>query len=66
LVLTQGESVNLQTKNRVGYLHIIKGQLSADNNTFEAGDAFALDPEQSVNLEAETKTEALWFDLPVL
>lgn len=64
LVLNQGQVFSLTTENRIGYLHIIKGQLTTDGQRFEAGDAFALEPEQAIELKADATLEALWFDLP--
>ena len=64
LVLNQEQSFSLQTNNRIGYLHIVKGQLTTDGQTFEAGDAFALEPDQTLEVKALATLEALWFDLP--
>jgi hypothetical protein len=64
LVLDKDQSFSLKTKNRIGYLHVIKGQLTIDGQSFEAGDAFALEPKQSLELKADANLEALWFDLP--
>lgn len=65
LVLEQDQSFSLETVNRMGYLHIVKGQLTAEGQTFEAGDAFAVEPEQTLDLRANATLEALWFDLPL-
>ncbi|MGS2720129.1 pirin family protein [Paraglaciecola aestuariivivens] len=64
LVLDKGQTFNLETAKRIGYLHIIKGQLTADGQSFESGDAFALEPQQSLEIRAKNRLEALWFDLP--
>jgi hypothetical protein len=65
LILKKNKNFILSTKNRVGYLHIIKGQLLAGNNIFSAGDGFSVEPEQAVELVADSTIEALWFDLPI-
>lgn len=64
LVLNEGEDIDLKTANRIGYLHIVKGQLAAENKSFQQGDAFAVGPDYSINVKADEPLEALWFDLP--
>ncbi|MEG3753405.1 pirin family protein [Psychromonas arctica] len=64
LVLAAGETFQLQTEARIGYLHLIKGEISADGQVFKQGDAFSIDPEQETLITANTNIEALWFDLP--
>lgn len=64
LVLEKGEDIDLQTANRIGYLHIVKGQLTAENKSFRQGDAFAVGVNYSINVKADEPLEALWFDLP--
>ena len=64
LVLSEGEHYAFETNNRVGYLHIVKGELVADGQVYSAGDAFALDQNEEQALVAKSEIEALWFDLP--
>ena len=64
LVLSEGEHYAFETNNRVGYLHIVKGELVADGQVYSAGDAFALDQNEKEELVAKSEIEALWFDLP--
>lgn len=64
LVLEEDQSIALQTQQRIGYLHIIKGTITANGQTFEPGDAFAVEPMQTIDIKSETQLEALWFDLP--
>ncbi len=64
LVLGNGEKISLSTEQRTGYLHIIRGQVQANEQQFSAGDGFALQANQSILLEATEKLEAIWFDLP--
>jgi len=64
LVLKKGESISLNTEQRIGYLHIVKGQLTAEAQQFSAGDGFAVEPEQVLELTANAAIEAIWFDLP--
>ena len=65
LVLKADETFTLDPSKRMGYLHIVKGEMMADKNYVEAGDGFAVDPNQKVELKALSTVEALWFDLPV-
>lgn len=64
LILTEDETINLQTNARIGYLHLIKGKITVNDQTFNQGDAFSVEPEQKLNVKANTSIEALWFDLP--
>ena len=64
LVLDKGEDIDLQTANRIGYLHIVKGQLTAENKPFQQGDAFAVGTDYTINVKADEPLEALWFNLP--
>ena len=64
LVLNKEQSFSLQSAKGMGYLHIIKGQVTADGQTFEAGDAFTLESQQPIDVRADAELEALWFDLP--
>ena len=65
LILKKNKRFTVNTENRVGYLHIIKGQLLAGDHKLSAGDGFSVEPEQAVELVAESTIEALWFDLPI-
>lgn len=65
LVLEKGQSFTLTVDNRLGYLHLVKGQLVANAETFTAGDAFSLGEQESYQLVATEEVEALWFDLPL-
>jgi redox-sensitive bicupin YhaK (pirin superfamily) len=56
--------LTLANEARHGYLHIVKGMVTAAGQIFSAGDAFALGPHEKVELQAKTELEALWFDLP--
>lgn len=64
LKLAAGESYALATENRMGYLHIVSGSISASKSDFGRGDAFSVDNGESVLVEANEDLEALWFDLP--
>lgn len=66
LNLSAGDSYPLKTANRIGYLHIIRGQISANEHSFGSGDAFSLNPNDSVLVQAKGEFQALWFDLPRL
>lgn len=64
LVLNEKETFKLNSAEHIGYLHLVKGKIKVDGVTFEAGDAFAIDPKQTVELETINTLEALWFELP--
>ncbi|MCB5163140.1 pirin family protein [Marinomonas algarum] len=66
LVLKKDDSIRLSTAQRVGYLHLIKGQINVDGHTFKEGDAFAVEPERTFEVTANAALEALWFDLPAV
>jgi redox-sensitive bicupin YhaK (pirin superfamily) len=64
LILKTGEAFTLHTEQHIGYLHIVKGVLLMNGEEFSAGDAFAIDPQQSYEVKANDALEALWFNLP--
>jgi redox-sensitive bicupin YhaK (pirin superfamily) len=64
LILKEADTFELTAQKQIGYLHIIKGEIMVDGDYFEAGDAFSVDPSQSINLKALSELEALWFELP--
>jgi len=64
LQLSEDETFTVNTQHRIGYLHIIKGGIIAEGKHFFAGDAFAVEPEHALELQAISAVEALWFDLP--
>ena len=65
LVLEKGESFTFETTNTIGYLHIVKGQLHAQEQSFKQGDAFAVGADYELSVTANKPLEALWFDLPI-
>jgi redox-sensitive bicupin YhaK (pirin superfamily) len=65
LILKKNKQFTVRTENRVGYLHIIKGQLLVNDHKLSAGDGFSVEPQQGVELVADSNIEALWFDLPI-
>ena len=63
--LKSGEDLDLALENgRTGYLHLIKGAVTADGKAFSAGDAVSPEKGQTLNIVANEDVEALWFDLP--
>jgi quercetin 2,3-dioxygenase len=70
LVLKPQQSFTLNSGENIGYLHLVKGELKvnadsfASDNSFAAGDAFAIEPKQQLELTATSALEALWFELP--
>jgi redox-sensitive bicupin YhaK (pirin superfamily) len=65
LKLQADESFKLTADKRIGYLHLIKGEIKIEGQQFSAGDAFSVEPEEVYQLIAITNIEALWFDLPL-
>ncbi|WP_235605226.1 pirin family protein [Rheinheimera salexigens] len=63
-MLKQNDTFNLTPGDYIGYLHLVKGELKVANESFTAGDAFAMDPKQQLELQASSDLEALWFTLP--
>tara|TARA_R110001583_G_scaffold139297_1_gene291490 strand:- start:256 stop:975 length:720 start_codon:yes stop_codon:yes gene_type:complete len=63
LQLKAGEEIDLDTRKRPGYLHVISGKADVNNNALNAGDALAAAQEQ-LNVSALSDLTALWFDLP--
>jgi redox-sensitive bicupin YhaK (pirin superfamily) len=66
LILQKNEVITLTTAKRIGYLHLIKGEIINARRNFSAGDAFTVEPEQAIELTATSAIEALWFDLPIV
>jgi redox-sensitive bicupin YhaK (pirin superfamily) len=68
LVLNSGEDINLSTGSRVGYLHVIEGSISVENENgkeeLNLGDAAILNKNESASVIANADAEAMWFDLP--
>ncbi|MFC3032774.1 pirin family protein [Pseudoalteromonas fenneropenaei] len=62
--LQQEESVTLEVP-RLGYLHVVHGDVQLAELTLSMGDGIALPSGQAVTLRANSEFEALWFDLPV-
>lgn len=65
LVLNEQETFQITTE-RIGYLHVVEGEVMVNGTLFEAGDAFAAEPKQTLEFKATSALEALWFDLPVV
>jgi redox-sensitive bicupin YhaK (pirin superfamily) len=64
LVLKADEEITLNTEQRQGYLHIVKGKLTADDVYYSQGDAFTVNSGKQVKIWASADIEAIWFDLP--
>jgi redox-sensitive bicupin YhaK (pirin superfamily) len=64
LVLQEKETFTLDSGKQLGYLHIIKGKLTVDGETLVAGDAFSVEPSNTISLEVISTLEAMWFELP--
>lgn len=66
LVLSKGESIELATNDRLGYLHLVSGSVEVNGQFFSAGDAFGIESEQKLDVVASEDLKALWFDLPAV
>ncbi|MEE4245761.1 MAG: pirin family protein [Kangiellaceae bacterium] len=65
LRLEPGESFELDRGDRLGYLHMINGQLSSNDLLLNQGDALGLLVDKKLQVTAQDQAvEALWFDLP--
>lgn len=65
LQLNSGESTQLSRESdRWGYLHIIEGNMIINEENFSAGDGIGVMNTESLNILADEKVVALWFDLP--
>lgn len=63
LVLKPQESKQIETKTRYGYLQVIEGELTINQEDLEAGDGVALEPQTQVTLKAKNLSRLLFFDL---
>lgn len=50
--------------SRMLYLHVFRGSLALHDEVLHAGDGVVLTQEDAIELQAQTETEALLFDLP--
>ncbi|WP_413282895.1 pirin family protein [Vibrio sp. MA40-2] len=66
LVLEKNQNIRLCSELGMGYLHLIKGQIMVDEQVFNQGDAFTIEPDKTLVVKADTSIEALWFDLPLV
>lgn len=64
LVLDKDETFQLSPTRGLGYLHIVSGEINTQSGLFGAGDAFAISNDEAQNISAQSKLEAIWFDLP--
>ncbi len=51
---------------RLGYVHLVKGELEVNGHTLRSGDALKLRDEAKVTVRAGKDAEVLVFDLPTL
>jgi redox-sensitive bicupin YhaK (pirin superfamily) len=62
-----GEAATLAlAPGRLGYVHLVRGELEANGQVLRAGDALKLRDEAEVRLRAGKDAEVLVFDLPPL
>ncbi len=70
LTLGAKEIFSLSTGERFGYLHIINGSLKiqCEGTTYalQAGDAIGVMSAIELDIKAQERVEALWFDLPAV
>jgi len=66
LKLQINQEFTLSTKERIGYLHIIKGSATIADTTFSSGDGIGFEQHQDIDVGSNNDDfEALWFDLPI-
>ena len=65
VILEAGETARLPVGARAGYLHLVKGTASVGSYDFGPGDGYGVTEQDAVTITAKSKTEALWFDLPL-
>ena len=63
LVLNPGETFTLPTE-RLGYLHVVNGDVSAGDLVLRMGDGLGSKPGDTLTVASQTEFEALWFELP--
>lgn len=63
LQLEAGQQWTFETNDRPGYLHLISGAASLNDQQLQAGDAVGAINEK-LNVAASKNMTALWFDLP--
>ena len=66
LCLQAGEFFNVGTRKRLGYLHLVEGNITVDEDIYETGDGIGVYQNDELSIRANKDTEALWFDLPQL
>ena len=64
LQLGAGEELTVTTNERVGYLHVIDGEVQANDNQLVGGDGLGVVDEPLVVQAGSAGVTALWFDLP--
>lgn len=66
-ILQAGESVDFQRPdNRAVYVHVARGELQLNGETFQAGDAAAIWQETELHFSTTSAVEFLLFDLPAV
>lgn len=64
-ILSPGQSLGHDLlPGRLAYVHVVRGRLSLNGQTFEAGDGAKIADEQRLEFLAAEETEVLLFDLP--
>jgi redox-sensitive bicupin YhaK (pirin superfamily) len=68
LILDQAEPAErFATGDRLGYLHVVRGDGMAAGRQLGPGDALAFNPDREFDVTAGAEgLEALWFDLPLM
>jgi len=60
----QEQTTHVLAKNRMGYVHIARGNITINNEQLQAGDALMLRDETAVEIRDGHNAEILLFDLP--
>ncbi|MFA9202477.1 MAG: pirin family protein [Flavobacteriales bacterium] len=62
--LEAGQQLTAQPEKAISYIHVISGHVRIDDQVLNSGDAIALT--DTAEIQADTDTHLIWFDLPQL
>jgi hypothetical protein len=64
VLLTAGDTIDLKTTRRRGWLQVVRGRVDAGGLIAGPGDAVVTVDEPTLPVSVQEDVEALWFDLP--
>lgn len=63
-ILDAGEALSYAFEDgRIGYLHVVHGEIEIDGETASTGDGIAMESVSELNIDANKRTEMLLFDM---